>query len=101
MDDLNDEFMDKSINKSRTLISSMSKTIDDFRQFFNPNKEKQNFQISKAVDDSLSLIEESLYNHSINVKKVIKDFEIYGFENELVQVLLILISNAKDALTSK
>ena len=33
------------------------------------------------------------------LKKDIEDFEIYGFENELVQVLLILISNAKDALT--
>ena len=101
MDDLNDEFMDKSINKSRILIGSMSKTIDDFRQFFNPNKKKQNFQISKVINDSLALIEESLHNHSIIIKKDIKDFEIYGFENELVQVLLILISNAKDALTSK
>ena len=101
MDDLDDEFMNKSMNKSKILIDSMSKIIDDFRHFFSPNKEKNKFSISKVIDASLSLIEESLYNHSISAKKEIKDFEIIGFENELVQVLLILITNAKDALVEK
>lgn len=34
LDELNDEFMNKSINKANTLTKAMSKTIDDFRNFF-------------------------------------------------------------------
>jgi len=97
-DDLNDEFVNKSISKSKTLITSMSKTIDDFRNFFIPNKEKNKFFISKTISSALLLIEETLKSHSINIKNEIDNFEYLGFENELIQVLLILISNAKDAI---
>ena len=101
MGELNEEFMDKSIKKAEFLTNSMSKTIDDFRLFFSPNKLKNEFRISTIIEKSLGLIEDSVINHKIEVKKDIEDFEIYGFENELVQVLLILISNAKDALVEK
>ena len=101
MGELNEEFMNKSIKKAEFLTSSMSKTIDDFRLFFSPNKLRNKFKISAVVEKSLILFEDTIVNHKIEIKKNIDDFEIYGFENELVQVLLILISNAKDALLEK
>jgi two-component system, NtrC family, C4-dicarboxylate transport sensor histidine kinase DctB len=97
-DDLNDEFIEKSMNKSKILISSMSKTIDDFRHFFSPNKERTTFRISSVVSSTLSLIEETILAHNIKLENKGEDFELYGYENELIQVLLILISNAKDAI---
>ena len=41
MDELDDEFMDKSIKKANLLTNTMSKTIDDFRNFLKPNKERK------------------------------------------------------------
>ncbi|WP_228150980.1 HAMP domain-containing protein, partial [Malaciobacter marinus] len=46
MGDLDDKFMERSIKKTNILTSSMSKTIDDFRNFFKPNKTKEYFEIN-------------------------------------------------------
>ncbi|RYA22150.1 sensor histidine kinase, partial [Malaciobacter halophilus] len=57
MGDLDDKFMERSIKKTNILTSSMSKTIDDFRNFFKPNKTKEYFEINKTVKKAIYLIE--------------------------------------------
>lgn len=98
--DLDDEVMNRSITKADVITRGMSKTIDDFRDFFKPNKAKEYFNINKSVLDAVSLVESTLEHHKI---ELIKDFEedeieIFGFPNEFSQVILNVISNAKDAV---
>jgi len=99
MDELNDEFMQKSIDKGKKLTSSMSKTIDDFRDFFKPNKLKENFNISQTIKNSIDLIEASYNNNNITLQTNL-DEEIFieGYPSEFSQVILNILSNAKDAL---
>ncbi|UTJ06227.1 ATP-binding protein [Arcobacter roscoffensis] len=99
---LNEEFMKKSIDESLDLTTMMSKTIDDFRNFFIPNKKKENFLLHESLNSSLELIGSTFKNYNISVKRDIdKGLEVFGFPNEFAQALLNILSNAKDALIEK
>ena len=99
MDELDNVFMNKSVNKANVLTNTMSKTIDDFRDFFNPSKTKQSFSVQEAVEKSLFLIESSFLQQKI---KIITDFhdiqKVYGVQSEFSQALLNILTNARDAL---
>lgn len=76
----------------------LSKTIDDFRDFFKPNKEKAEFSVYSVVESALKIIGKSLENNNITVTSSDKSTRtVKTYPNELLQVLLNLISNAKDA----
>lgn len=98
--ELNDEVMDRTVSKAEMLTKNMSKTIDDFRNFFRPNKAKELFDINKSVLDAIDLVESTFEHHNIKLEKNFEEekIEISGFPNEFSQVILNIISNAKDAL---
>ena len=98
--ELNDEVMNRTVGKADMLTKSMSKTIDDFRNFFRPNKAKEYFDINKSVLDAIDLVESTFEHHNIKLEKDFKEEKIVilGFPNEFSQVVLNIISNAKDAL---
>ena len=99
MDELNDEFMDKSIKKANLLTNTMSKTIDDFRNFFKPNKEKKEFLLDEVVSKSITLIESTFKHSNIELEySYEKLINIFGFPNEFSQVVLNILNNARDAL---
>lgn len=99
-DMLSQEELDKAVDKSKVLITKMSTTIDDFRNFFRIDKTKQQFNIKDAIQDTMGLVDASLKNHHIfiDITKTNNDIDFLGYKNELEQVLLNLINNAKDAL---
>jgi signal transduction histidine kinase len=79
----------------------MSKTIDDFREFFKNDKEKEKFDLMEAVIDVLKLIDKQIKNHNISIDINGSGKTILGYKNELKQVILNIITNAKDALIEK
>jgi len=80
-------------------IKYMSQTINDFRNFFKPNKNATNFYLADAFNRALSMLEQSFKSKSIEIKLNIDDLEsIYCYENEVIQVLLNLLKNGEDAL---
>ena len=88
-----------SISKN---IEYLSTTIDDFRDFFKPNKEKQNTNFDIITQKALSLIEASIKNQKITLNLNIKEISNFNsFENELIQVVLNLLKNAEDVLVAK
>lgn len=98
--DLDDEFLDNSLNSILNTSKYLSNTIDDFRYFFKPQKEKTNFYIESCCKKTIDLINSNLLSHDIKVIYKIEDIEIFGYENELIQVLINILNNAKDALIS-
>jgi len=85
-----------------SIIEKMSQTIVDFQNFFNPDKKMELFNIFKAIKNTILIVEGSLKKSDIDV---IVDGDssliIKGYKNEFSQVILNLISNAKDALNQK
>lgn len=80
------------INKN---IIYMSNTIEDFMNFFHPNKEKNFFNLSKLINKTIVLIQSKDLgiNFQLNINEKIN---IYNFENELLQVILVILENAID-----
>lgn len=98
MGNLNDKFLRESLENINTSAKYLSDTIEDFRDFFKPNKEKTLFKISETLDKSLRLLSSQFKNKEIEIIKNIKEVEVQGYQRELLQVLLNILNNAKDAL---
>ncbi|MDR3581596.1 MAG: PAS domain S-box protein [Oryzomonas sp.] len=98
----NKEFLDNNVTGSMEIIQHMSKTIDDFRNYFKPDKEKTEFNVHESIKSSLSLLEGSLRNPLIDVEVIADDDPaIYGFPNEFAQVILNIVNNARDVFIER
>ncbi|MGK0255620.1 MAG: signal transduction histidine kinase, partial [Arcobacteraceae bacterium] len=97
-----DKMILSTIADSTKLLYYMSNTIEDFRNFFKPNKKKVDFYINDACNEAISLVEASIENFGIILSKDMKiNPKINGFEREFAQVILNLLSNAKDVLKQR
>ncbi len=91
------EYLDNTIRNALNTIQHMSRTIDDFRDFFKRDKDRQAFSLRNIVERSLSLVETSLRYLNVTVDvDVDDDLIVFGYPNEFSQVLLNIIGNAKD-----
>ncbi len=90
------------VSEANEQITFMSKTIDDFRNFFASGKQKERFNISIPIKKVENLMSASLSNNDIKLFINIKDnFELFVYPNEMAQALLNLISNAKDIILER
>lgn len=89
--------MTKFYAESKHIIKNMSETIDDFTNFFSPDKEKYYFNISDSIKESLVLLENMINEEIIIIKTDFEEIEVLGITNELTQVIINLINNSKDA----
>jgi len=93
------DYLNKKVDKTMELIMFMSQTIDDFRNFFKPDKEKQLFNLGDIVVKALSFVEASFLKNSIHVEKILDEHVLcQGYPNEYTQVIINLLNNARDAL---
>jgi len=100
VDDLSDEEFFNSMDTINNSTQYLSNTIEDFRNFFNKNKEKKKFKVESIINKTLKLVSAQFVNHSIKVVKDIDNVEIVALENEFLQVLINILNNARDALIS-
>ncbi len=97
----NDDTIDKLSTDSQKQIMQMSQTIDDFRDFLKPNKHSKEFNVSKLVISIINILKPTLEQELIIINTHLEDdIFIKGFENELGQVLINILNNAKDVLTN-
>ena len=94
--------LDFEVERIMDVIMHMSQTIDDFRYFFRPDKIKTRFVANQAVVKAVEFISPSLNNKGISVSIVEQpEVDVFGYSNEYAQVLLNILSNAKDALAQR
>jgi len=111
---LDGDYIVKSVQKVMMHVDHLSKTIEDFRNFYKPDKEKQNFDAMRAIGDVLNLLSAQLSSDNIGYRLTChthgKTFEneadivtcdenaVEGFKNEFEHVVLNIINNARDAV---
>ncbi len=98
---LDDEEFFKSVEHIKQSTQYLSNTIDDFRNFFSKEKILTQINISNVINKAVDLVSPTLNSHKITVIKNIDDVNILSLENELIQVLMNIFVNAKDALKEK
>ncbi|MBF0318534.1 MAG: PAS domain S-box protein [Nitrospirae bacterium] len=102
-------FMEEAVQDSMQQIDFMTKTIDDFRNYFKPAKTKDTFDPVQAITEVLSITWGQLKLHSIGVQinghaydpnKSVDSAQLFisTYKNEFKQVILNIVNNAKDAL---
>jgi signal transduction histidine kinase len=96
------KFLDERMEEANEQLEYMSRTIDDFRNFFKPDKAKSNFDMKNEIKKAYHILEESLKYHNINLQIAANsNIMVYGYANEFSQVILNLLSNAKDVLIER
>lgn len=88
----------REINHS---VQYLSETINDFRDFFKTDKEKAIFNLSKAYTKTLKIIHSKFKTRNIKVIENLTDLNLNGIENEVIQVIINILNNARDVLETK
>lgn len=121
-EELNREYIKQVIRDSMMHINYMSRTIDDFRNFFKHGNEKVHFDVKMAVKEIINMVSSELKKSNVSYKYICdckkgepveitqgdsifvcncEAFSVYGSPNELMQAVLNIIINAKDAILQK
>jgi len=87
------KLIEKNILLIENNITYMSSTIDDFSGFFSPKKEMTQFHVKKVINRSLVLFQNKNTDVIINID-IGNDIVIKSYENELIQVIMVLLENA-------
>jgi len=95
-------YFKKSLNDIGELIEGLSNTIDDFRNFYKPNKKTKKMRIDKPIEKALKIIKPSFITNSVKVIQHYDSFtELDVYEGELIQVILNILQNAQDNFRDK
>ncbi|MFX4233564.1 sensor histidine kinase [Aliarcobacter butzleri] len=93
------KYLNEKIKESNSQLDFMSKTIDNFKDFYKVNKQKENFYLSDEIYKAIEIMQPIFHNLNINFEfKIKEDTQITAYENEYSQVILNLLTNAKDAI---
>jgi signal transduction histidine kinase len=98
LDMLDDEIFEESIDNIKNSALHLSKTIDDFRNFFKIDKIESDFHIDDTFKKVFKLTDGQFSHNDIICINNIEKVEIFGLENELIQALINILNNSKDAL---
>ncbi len=99
---LDKSFVEKLVSGAGGQIHFMSKTIDDFRNFFKPSKSKGPVDVLEVVISAVKLMEAQMKHGGISLtvknKTGSTSLIVFGYRGEFVHVLVNIIANAKDAI---
>lgn len=99
---LDKEFLNNILDEMNGYIQYMSNTIDDFRNFFSIDTQKELTSLNEIVLNAYKIVDKSFLLENIIIE--IQNYELskrFYFKNELIQILLNILNNAKDAFLEK
>ena len=94
---LTDEFEFESLDSINENVQYLSKTIEDFRNFFKEEKIRNEVDIEEILSKTLSLVSSRLKNRNINIITSYERIVFETLETELIHVFINIINNAIDA----
>jgi len=95
-------FVNSKLNNIERYVQSLSMTIDNFRDFYKPTKEKRVVTINNSIKQALDIVETSMQTKLIKINKEFNStVELELFSHELMQVILNLLKNSQDNFEEK
>ncbi len=92
------EYIKEFQTKVSNQVKHMTSTLNEFRSFFRPNKEIEEFDVKEMCEKVLLLVKDEFIKNKITVKiNCLNSFTILGIENEFKHLVLNIINNSKDA----
>ena len=100
--ELNQGEMDRDVSEVMGILTAMSRTIDDFREFFSKDQVKREFVLQEVVEKTLGLAASVLEDNNIKVSITAEpDIRATGYPNQYAQTLMNILSNARDVLLER
>ncbi|MFW9625346.1 sensor histidine kinase [Sulfurospirillum sp. UCH001] len=95
-------FISEAMSKIESYVQFLTHTIDDFRNFFKPNKQKESVTLTQLVNRTLEIIGKALEINGITVKvETHATREIFTYANEVTQVILNILKNSEDVIKER
>jgi len=99
---LEDDFINKKLEEIENLTKYMSNTIDDFRGYFGEESQKCEFVIASVIEEALTLFKPYLEEEYIELVFLNQsNSTLFTYKNELKQMVMVLLNNAKDVLINR
>lgn len=99
--DIQRNHLDKRLDDIEELTLHMAETIEDFRAYVSPQKEKNLFAFADALDDARRILSSASSINEIKFEvNYLDDISLYGYKKEFIHSLLIFFNNSKDAFIS-
>lgn len=98
---LQEEYFDKKVFQANEQLQFLSKTIDDFKDFYTISKEKEIFSVKESITNAITIIDADLKAHNITLELNFETYEnikIFGVKSEFTQVIIAIVSNSIDVL---
>jgi PAS domain S-box-containing protein len=102
-EEFNEKYLKEFLKQSLSQIRFMTESIEDFRQFFRPDRTLVRFDVIPAVKEVIRLLDHQLSRQNITVNCDLgnEPIMVEGFLNEFRHVLLNIISNGRDSILQK
>lgn len=99
---MTEDSLQHDVTTARRLIDRMSSTIDDFRDFFRPDREAADFDVAQTVSEAVFIVDATLKNNRIQLsQELAKGLTATGFPNQFAQSVLNVLMNAKEAIVNR
>ena len=100
LDSLKKDYLSQKITEASNTTYFMSQTIEVFREFVNPNKQKEEFELIDVINQAIHFMNSSLQEVKISFRYQ-KNPIVFGMKNELIQVFISLFTNSVDIFKQK
>ncbi len=91
------EYFLHKLDSIEEYIQNLTTTVDDFRNFYKPNKKEKKLLLEEVCEKALKIIRASLKADGIELVYAYNSQEMLTmFDGEMMQVLLNLFKNAQD-----
>ncbi|KJU82718.1 PAS/PAC sensor signal transduction histidine kinase [Candidatus Magnetobacterium bavaricum] len=95
-------YMDNNVDAIMSELNMLSDTIENFRNFYVKDREQSNFNVKVVIDKALMLLSGHIKDKGIVIDKILDNsLMIKGFSNEFSQVILNILTNAKDVFEKR
>ena len=96
------KFLEQKLNGVNGYVKFLTQTIEDFRNFFKPSTKKEKVSICKPISKALNIVENSIESNNIKISfSCDLDAKLNIHSNEIMQVILNILQNAKDSIVEK
>ncbi|NOR58634.1 MAG: transporter substrate-binding domain-containing protein, partial [Sulfurimonas sp.] len=96
------EFIHQKLDKIGANTQNLSQIISDFSDFYKPNKKSEVMLLDNVIIKACNLVEDSMDVNNIRMSLDLHSESLVRLhENEFMQVILNILSNAKDQLVNK
>jgi len=96
------QYFSERLENIEGYVDNLTTTIDDFRNFYKPNKTSVELSLKEVVEKSIQIIGSSLKNNNIKVVQECNSEEIFSiYDSEMIQVVLNILNNAQDNFLEK